>query len=232
MIRNKKKTTISPTTEVKTPIPRNRGKDDRRARLICAARDLISEREDGNFSMQELATRAGLSLATPYNLMGSKAAILQEVYRAETEGFRRSYHFKHPKAPVERLMSTAENIVAVFARSPRFYRNLSRNLPTLEPGKMRTLIVPMTYSLFQPLVEELFAEGFIASEHVSPIAVTTHLQRYFESTFQHWAVLGWSEDDFRRELRAGFALTFLGLFHGAAGKALLIELAAYQAPTA
>jgi len=90
----KKKTTLKAGVATGLPSARATGKDHRRARLIRAARDLITERADGSFSMQELAARAELSLATPYNLLGSKAAILQEVYRAETEGFRTSYYNK------------------------------------------------------------------------------------------------------------------------------------------
>jgi AcrR family transcriptional regulator len=56
---------------------RARGKSRRRLSLVRAARDLIAERDDSSFSMQELADRAGLSLATSYNLIGSKAVILQ-----------------------------------------------------------------------------------------------------------------------------------------------------------
>jgi len=81
--------------------------------LIRAARDLIAEREDGNFSMPELAARAGLSLATPYNLFGSKAAILREVYRAETEGFRRTDKPAQRKPPVERVMATVAHTSAL-----------------------------------------------------------------------------------------------------------------------
>jgi AcrR family transcriptional regulator len=202
---------------------RARGKGHRRARLIRAARDLIAERADGNFSMQELAARAGLSLATPYNLLGSKAAILQEVYRAETEGFRRTYKSAHRKPPVERVMSTVEYTLGVFASKPQFYRNLSRSLSALEPEEMRQLIVPYADAMLLPLVEDLMAEGAI-SVSVSPTIITTHLQRIFESTFLHWAALNWDQHRFRKELRAGFALTFLGLFKGKNRDALLAEL--------
>jgi hypothetical protein len=54
--------------------------------------------------------------------------------------------------------------------------------------------------------------------------ITNHLQRVFESTFLHWATLDWDQQLFRRELRAGFALTFLGLFKGKNRDALLAEL--------
>jgi hypothetical protein len=41
-------------------------------------------------------------------------------------------------------------------------------------------------------------------------------------------VLGWDEHVFRDEMRAGFALTFLGLFAGRNRDALLAELKALE----
>ena len=207
--------------------PRARGKDQRRSRLIRAARDLITEREDGNFSMQELATRAGLSLATPYNLLGSKASILQEVYRAETEGFRRANKAVESKPPAERIMATADHAVDVFSRSPKFYRNLSRSLSTLGSDELRQLINPLTDVMLQPLVEELTAEGAIEIA-ISPAVITSQLQHIFESIYARWAALDWSEAHFRKQLRTGFALIFLGLFKGKNRDALIAELIALE----
>jgi AcrR family transcriptional regulator len=219
----KKKITPQQSAEADVPGTRASGKDHRRARLIRAARDLIAERKDGNFSMQELATRAGLSLATPYNLLGSKAAILQGVYRAETEGFRTYSKTTQRKSPAERVMATVEHALKVFARNPQFYRNLSRSLRELGQNDMRQLIVPLSDAMLQPLVEELIAAGAITVA-VSPTVITTHLHRIFESTFLHWAALDWDEATFRSELRSGFALAFLGLFEGKNRAALLAEL--------
>jgi hypothetical protein len=88
---------------------------------------------------------------------------------------------------------------------------------------MRRLIVPLADAMLRPLVEQLVAEGAIAAP-VSPVIVTAHLQHVFESTFLHWAGLNWDEHRFRNALRAGFALTFLGLFKGKNRDALLAEL--------
>jgi hypothetical protein len=129
----------------------------------------------------------------------------------------------HRLPPVERVMATVEHMLGVFARKPRFYRNLSRNLSALDPEEMRRLIVPFADTMLLPMVEELVAEGAI-SVAVSPRIITNHLQHIFESTFQHWAILEWDQQLFRKELRAGFALTFLGLFRGKNREALLVEL--------
>jgi AcrR family transcriptional regulator len=202
---------------------RARGKDERRARLIRAARALITERDGANFSMQELATRAGLSLATPYNLLGSKAAILHEVFRTESQGFRDNYKVVNSQTPPKRIVALVDHILSVFAHKPQFYRNLSRNLRALDSDQMRQSIQPLADAMFRPFVEQLIAEDAIVVA-VSADTITTHLLRIFESTFLHWAAYDWDERIFRDQLRAGFALAFLGLFDEKNRDALLAEL--------
>lgn len=206
---------------------RARGKDERRARLIRAARALIAERDGANFSMQELATRAGLSLATPYNLLGSKADILHEVFRAESEGFRHTYQVVNSQPPAQRVAAMADHIVSIFTRKPQFYRNLSRHLSALDPDQTRQSIQPLAKALFRPFVEQLVAEDAVVAS-VSADTITTHLLRIFEATFLHWARFEWDEQVFRDQLRAGFALTFLGLFDETNRDALLAALQAVE----
>src|ERR1700744_217344 len=58
---------------------REAGKAERRQRIIEAARELIRETGNAGLSMRALAARARVSLATPYNLFGSKHAIILAV---------------------------------------------------------------------------------------------------------------------------------------------------------
>ena len=55
---------------------RELGKSKRRREILAAARDLMRQSDDLGFSMRTLADRAGVSIATPYNLFGSKQAWL------------------------------------------------------------------------------------------------------------------------------------------------------------
>lgn len=199
---------------------RARGKDERRGRLIRAARDLIAENHGGNFSMQELAARAGLSLATPYNLLGSKLAILQEVFRAESEGFRKNSIKRHAGQPVESVMLTVEALVSVFVRNPNFYRGLARSLSTLSSDDFHEKLSPMSEAMFRPLVDGLFEEQAIHAR-ISPALISAHLLRVFNSTFFLWATRDWDEPKFRHELKLGMAFCFLGLFHDTHREALL-----------
>src|SRR5690349_12874603 len=54
-------------------------------RLVRVARELINETGDFDLSMRNLAARARVSLRTPYQVFGSKNAIITEILRHDQE---------------------------------------------------------------------------------------------------------------------------------------------------
>ncbi len=58
---------------------REKRKLERRERILAAAQELIRETGSVGLSMRALARKAEVSLATPYNLFGSKGAVLAEL---------------------------------------------------------------------------------------------------------------------------------------------------------
>lgn len=205
---------------------RARGKDERRVRIVKAAAKLLAERGDDGFSMQELAERAGLSAATPYNLFGTKAAILREVFRLETEGFQRNYAALRDEPPIERIMGVVDRILSVFVRKPRFYRGLSRNLGNVGRDEVENIFFPLLQEMFAPLVQDLASDGAISDAIPAP-EITAHLTKVFEANFLHWSALDWDEATLRRQLRIGFAITFLGLL-GTKDRKRLLEAIAHE----
>jgi len=183
---------------------------ERRRRLVKAASELIAERDEGAFSMPELAARAGLSLATPYNLFGSKAAVLGEVFARQVRGFHRDNGWMEEADPVARILGVVDRLVAAYAREPRFFRNLWKAFHTLSPGEHHQMGVPGGGHLLAPLVHSLAASGALIAD-VPPALVEITLIRLFEANFEQWALQGWDIDQLRAGLQASFALVFLGL---------------------
>lgn len=66
-------------------------KQARRDHILDTARKLIGRRDVSGFSMAELAEHAGVSPATPYNLVGSKPEILNALIRFEVKDFASSW---------------------------------------------------------------------------------------------------------------------------------------------
>ena len=68
---------------------REEAKHSRRRKIVRAARVLMQQTGDAGFSMRALAEQAGVSIATPYNLFGSKQAIMFAVLDADLEYYQK-----------------------------------------------------------------------------------------------------------------------------------------------
>ena len=202
---------------------RAQGVADRRRRLVRAAAELLAERDDGAFSMPELAARAGLSLATPYNLFGSKAGVLARLLEVQMRGFQRDSDWMAGLAPAARILGVVERLVAVYARDPRFFRNLWKAFYGLAPGVHETMPASTASHLVEPLVAGLVADGAL-DRAVPPAEVAAALTRIFGTAFEEWAAKDWPVARLARELRWGFGLVFLGLLSADDRAALLTEL--------
>jgi AcrR family transcriptional regulator len=193
-----------------TGTQREKAIEGRRRRVIEAATLLLGERPDGIFSMQELARRSGVSLATPYNLFGSKGTVLAEVFARQIRGFQQNRDAVQSGSAVERVEDTVDRLVLAFERQPGFFRNLWKALGSLSPTEHRELIVPVSSQLLHPLVAGLQAEKLISNE-VAPHAIATTLVRIFDANFEMWAAQDWPVALLRQELLSGFSLCLLGL---------------------
>ena len=205
-----------PQPETESPAPlgkRQQGVEERRRRLVKAASELIAERDDGSFSMPELAKRAGLSLATPYNLFGSKAAVLAQVFERLVRGFHRDAAWMAGLPASERILGVIDRLVAAYETQGRLFRNLWKALYGLDLSEHRTLNLSLSNEIVHPLVASLAADGLIPAQ-VSQVAVENTLVRLFDACFEMWAAQDWTPARLRGELRIGFALVFLGLLDG------------------
>ena len=205
---------IEPETEQNAkgvkPGRRQQGIAERRRRLIRAAGDLIAEKGNGNFSMPELASRAGVSLATPYNLFGSKAAVLVQVFEGQVRGFNRDNSWMQEAAPADRVLGVIDRLVAAYSRKPVFFRNLVKALDALGATEAGQFAYPAGAHLLYPLVRCLAEDGYLPATVPAEVLEVT-LTRLFDGAFQRWALQDWETERLRQELRAGFALVFYGV---------------------
>jgi AcrR family transcriptional regulator len=173
--------------------------------------------------MGELAARADLSLATPYNLFGSKTAILQGVFRAEMQGLQRRQKSLTRLQPVEQVLATVDDIVSVFAREPDFYRSLTRSMMAITSDDFHASILPISDHMFSPLIDGLIEANAIRLP-VPASLLSDQLLRVFNSTFLLWALQNWREDHLLKQLKIGFALSFIGFFEGEDRRIMLSRL--------
>src|ERR1044071_4676275 len=100
----------------------------RRERILEAARRLIRKTGGTSFSMRALAEEAEVSLATPYNLFGSKGGVLYALLNASLENVDRAAVTYSSSKPVERVLEVAGIAADVYARDAAFYRPLMQFL--------------------------------------------------------------------------------------------------------
>ena len=106
---------------------REKAKAERRLKLVRAARDLIRETGDTNLSMRMIAHRAEVSLATPYNLFGSKRALVMAVLEDERDFLHRFMSLKVDNA-IDRIFEANALGAGYFIQDPDFYRPLWKAL--------------------------------------------------------------------------------------------------------
>ena len=192
---------------------RQQGVEDRRRRLIVAASELLAERDDGNFSMPELAKRAGLSLATPYNLFGSKAAVLAQVFERLVKAFHRDESWMDGLTACDRILGVIDRLIVAYERQGNLFRNLWKALYGLDVTEHRQLNLSLSANIVHPLVASL-AKDRLLTHAVPEEAIELTLVRVFDANFEMWASQDWPPAELRRQLRLSFALIFLGLLSG------------------
>lgn len=175
-----------------------------------AASELIAERDDGSFSMPELAKRAGLSLATPYNLFGSKAAVLAKVFERLVRSFHRDPAWMEGLPASARIVGVVDRLVIAYEEQGRLFRNLWKALYGLDLSEHRDLNLSLSNEIIHPLVASLAADAMIPADIPLEVVENT-LVRLFDANFEMWAAQDWSPHRLRAQLRTSFALVFLGL---------------------
>jgi AcrR family transcriptional regulator len=137
---------------------REAGKELRRQRILGTAEKLIRRDGDMRFGMRELATKAKVSPATPFNLFGSKGQILWALLERNIEQQLHRIDEDEEQDPVERVLALARSAVLQYTRDERLYRPLLSAVLTTSPFEMPALLGEFT-DLWRKALEELEARG-------------------------------------------------------------------------
>jgi len=196
------------TTAPQTLTRREAGKAERRRQIIQAARDLIRETGNAGLSMRGLAARAGVSLATPYNLFGSKRAIVVAVLQDVRE-FVERFSILRVVDPVERIFAALDMSIAFYVGDPTFYRTVWAAVLDPSDGVRGEILNPQRDAFWRGLVEEAARAGAIADD-VEPGLVLRQLEALLRSVMFDWVVGEIRPDRLAPMARHGYALVLLG----------------------
>jgi AcrR family transcriptional regulator len=188
---------------------REQGKTQRRDEILAAARALMRESGGLGFSMRTLAEQAGVSIATPYNLFGSKQAILLALLDADLADYETALGALHADG-VEVLFEAVSLMTSLLARDPEFYRNVLAAVCRDGGPELRHMVSGPRYVLWKRLLRQATAAGHLRGD-VDPDAFAITLTQLMFSSVQDWAQGSLGAQEMEARIRYGLALTLLAV---------------------
>lgn len=179
-------------------------RNPRRDDIVDAARRLIRDSGEGGFSMRNLAVAAGVSIATPYNLFGSKQAILVAVLDADLADYQRELSAMQADE-IGVLFDASALLTAVLSREPDFYRNALAAVAHDAP-EFRVMVNAPRYLVWKRLLRQATEAGLL-NDQVDPDAFAIASSQLMLASLREWTAgaLTLEEMDARNEY--GLALT-------------------------
>ena len=146
---------------------RAKQKEERRQKILDAAEHLIRESGSTHFTMLDLAKQANISPTTPYNLFGSKGAVLYTLLnRALDDLILGGEANEASGSPIEAAVHSMTRAADLFIGDPALFRplykfQLGENALMDRPHYMQRVLV-----MWRRSVDGLLTAGYLA-EHPS-----------------------------------------------------------------
>lgn len=184
---------------------REHQKRERRKAILAAARALLSRKADEDVSNDELATRAGVTPPTLYNLVGSRMALLTAIMNEEMSSLHADLRARSAKPPLAALEEALEQVVARFCADAPVFRQIVRRINGLELAA-RPPFDPHPLDVLGDAVarasrKRLFVRG------LAPEQIARQIFLSFAGAAADWSV-GWmTNEQFRAEALHGLHTT-------------------------
>jgi AcrR family transcriptional regulator len=206
---------------------REDAKAERRRRIVAATRDLIKETGEAGLSMRAIAARAEVSLTTPYNLFGSKRAIVIAVLEDVRE-FSERFSSLHRTDPIDRIFHALRLSLVYYREDPAFYRTLWSEALNLSGKALRAeLITPQRYAFWWALLAEAQREGALIADLDLDLLLRS-LDLVFGSTMLAWVLGGLEVAELEASVGFGYALALRGAANPEAQPGIEKRLRTYQ----
>jgi len=178
-------------------------------RILSVARELIQETGDFDLPMRKLASRAQVSLRTPYALFGSKTGLIGSILTEDQIKFREMTAKLHSSDELENILDRIEIGTEVFARNQPFYRALYRATQAYTPGHDEE---PARESIrgFQILCGRARRAGLIRPD-IDTMLLGDTLTDIFASNVRTWARDSLDIHLVRLKISFGFVIVLAGV---------------------
>ena len=158
--------------------------------------------------MRALAARAGVSLATPYNLFGSKRAIVLAVLD-DVRVFQDRFANIKSADPLERLFTALDMAVEFYVADPPFYRTLWAAVFDVSDDVRGEIFNSTRNAFWRDLVVRV-AEAGVVGASINVDQLFRVLDRSFESTMLEWVMGELEPEVLAPTVHYGYALILKG----------------------
>jgi AcrR family transcriptional regulator len=188
---------------------REEAKERRRQEIVRAARVLMQQTGNTGFSMRALADTAGVSIATPYNLFGSKQAVMFAVLDADLEQYQE--RLERLRADEVDVFFKAVTLTrSLFATEPGFYRAVLFAAYSSGGTTFRSMFDGPRHAMWRRLVRDAIQAGVIRPE-VDATNFAINFGYIFFSGILEWANEAISLDELEARVQYGIALALHGV---------------------
>jgi AcrR family transcriptional regulator len=158
-------------------------KQRNRDRILAAAETILREEGLERLSMRYLAESAGVSLRTPYNLFGSKTAILAELL---TRTLDTVLPPRAAPGPMGTLLAFLDGLKAARPALDEHLRSLFWSIMTAPEQALRDVGIEWITRVLQPRIAAAVASGELQTD-VDADQLTRHLVLLVLGLFGMWA---------------------------------------------
>ena len=190
---------------------RVQGMEDRRAALFSTAEAMIRETGSTDFSMRALAERAGLSPATTYNLIGSKATVLYHILTSRMAPlFGAERDFDPHLPPVHRVIMAGEFAVDCFVSDSIVFRPLFQHLLGVPDATHRPQFMAQAYAYWSRAITAL-RDVLPSDDSLTMSDLARDIHVFFAGALDLWVHEELTAPQFMAQTRHGIAVQLMGI---------------------
>jgi AcrR family transcriptional regulator len=181
----------------------------RREQILTAAKQLIAEAEDGDFSMEALAQTAGVAVVTPYKLFGSKGQVIGALHDWETGRFRARIGALEEPDPILMLLRSLDEAMNLHLSEAAYFKALSRE--AFVAG--RPVRAASRSGLRRFFLENLVAisKAQLVNTRFNVHLLASVLESFYLACTTEWAIGRLRSDELRPRMAHGIGLILLGV---------------------
>ena len=207
---------------------REASKDKRRQRITQAARALIHANGTDGFSMRSLAVNAGVSVATPYNLFGSKRLVVLSVLQGEIDRFQ-SKIVHDEEDPLATLFSMASLVAEQSCEEPTFHRAMLKFLrqEETETQERMSAFTDIQSNILKVIVDEAKAKKQLREDTITSV-LAEYLEYSISTVLGFWVEGLISDEELESRTAYSFCLATIAFATERMRPALLAKLEEQQ----